>query len=166
MYLRIPFLLSIILLSLAACSPGLDADNAEIAVRAAFEGDTDTANDYICPEEHLEDEDVAALANLTVEDVACDDPEDNTIQCELSLTVPNTGTTYTQEATFGISDGHLCQSAGASLEPALVDAMLPDEDNLNNLDTTESSITGEAIPAPDIDDDPEPNRNFNELEDN
>lgn len=93
-----------------ATSSGMTAFDAETALWAAFGGDIDTANAYLCLDDQISADDLTAIGDVTVESLSCYESGEGLITCDTTLTV-GTGenaNTFDDSTTFEIVDGLLC----------------------------------------------------------
>ena len=85
----------------------LTARDAETAIRAAFTGDIDTANQYVCPAEQLDSsEDVGFPDDLEINEISCQ-RLGGVMNCTYSISSEETGT-LEEELNFDIVDELLC----------------------------------------------------------
>lgn len=109
---RIGLLIILVVLPfvMAACGgDDVSADDAENAIKAAFEGNVDEANKYLCDDQKMTEEDAEAVQGLIeLGDISCEKDGDN-MKCEVTMSavgVENSETT--QEFNIKIEDGKLC----------------------------------------------------------
>jgi hypothetical protein len=89
---------------------GVTAADAEAALTAAFLGDVEFANEFICPSEHLEEDEGAAFPDdLVVNEVSCERVGDEMI-CTYSVTSDTLGGELADGLTFDIVDELLCMT--------------------------------------------------------
>ncbi|MFP4323459.1 MAG: hypothetical protein ACLFTK_13485 [Anaerolineales bacterium] len=72
------------LLMLAACGQGISEDDAEDALRAAFEGDVETANPFFCEGEQITEDEVLAQGAV-LHEVECDKRGLAVMRCTLAF---------------------------------------------------------------------------------
>ena len=86
----------------------LTARDAEEALRAAFFGDIELANQYLCPSEHMEAGDGASFPeDLVINELSCERLGDE-MNCTFSVTSEAIGGDLEDELTFEIVDELLC----------------------------------------------------------
>jgi hypothetical protein len=109
---------------LAACGGGLSEDDAEKAIKAAFEGDADEANEFLCEGSQIPDDAATSMEGLEVGDVNCTKDGD-TMTCETNLSFEGVDTPMS--LTFDIEDDKLCGGdfAGADVEVPEIDVTIP-----------------------------------------
>ncbi len=94
---------------MAACGGGdVSEDDAEKAIKAAFEGDADEANKFLCDADKVEDGDMPE--GITVENISCAKDGDD-MKCDVNISMAIEGAepqTFEQSITFGVEDGKLC----------------------------------------------------------
>jgi len=110
-------------LGLAACGGSVSSDDAEAAIRDAFAGNFEEANEHICDTEQLNEEDMQFIDDVTLEEVTCQKNGDDAIHCNYTVIFEEIETE--EETTFRIQDGKLCSSLGASLQPSVIDDAPP-----------------------------------------
>lgn len=84
----------------------LTSEEAEFALRAAFAGDFADANQYLCPDEQLDDDD-STIGEIVIDELSCA-PQGVDMVCDVTLSVE--GDTFEQTVTFEVEDGKLCDS--------------------------------------------------------
>lgn len=94
---------------LVACGGDISEDDAEKAIKAAFEGDADEANKFLCDADKVEGGEMPE--GITVEDISCAKDGDD-MKCDVNLSMVVTEgaepQTFEQSLTFGVEDGKLC----------------------------------------------------------
>jgi hypothetical protein len=86
----------------------LTARDAEAALQAAFSGDIELANEYVCPAEQIDPtEGVGFPSDLVVNDVSCQRLGD-VMNCTYSITSDALGGDLEDELNFEIVDELLC----------------------------------------------------------
>ena len=89
-------------------SSSLTARDAEAAITAAFSGDIDVANEYICEEEQIDaDEGTGFPDDLVIEEVSCQRLGD-VMNCTFSINSEAMGGDLQDELNFEIVDELLC----------------------------------------------------------
>jgi hypothetical protein len=112
---------------LAACGGGLSEDDAEKAIKAAFEGDTDEANEFLCEENQVPADAVTDVEGMEIGDVNCTKDGDQ-MTCETNISLD--GVDNPISLTFDIEDDKLCGGdfLASDVEPVEVpsiDATVP-----------------------------------------
>lgn len=90
----------------------MTGDEAEYVVYSVFSGDIAIANQYLCADEQIDEDEFDLLGEVTVDYVTCREGE-NAVTCNYSVTFQLEGTEPTpleDTTTFEIVDGKLCNS--------------------------------------------------------
>lgn len=146
------FVLIILPLILAACGGGVSEDQAEEAIRDAFAGRINEANEVICDEEQMDSEDAADVEGIEVSEVSCQQDGD-VMACTYNVTVAGVATE--QETSFRIQDDKLCSGiGGVSVNPAVIDDVAGEENQAESpgagdvsVDEEDPQAGGEATPG-------------------
>lgn len=95
----------------AACGGDISEDDAEKAVKAAFEGKVDEANKYICDDDKINEEEfeLPEGSEIKIDKIECKKDGDK-MNCDytVSFTMEGTTTPISQSLSFDIKDGKLC----------------------------------------------------------
>ncbi|HLA42820.1 MAG TPA: hypothetical protein VJZ27_05265, partial [Aggregatilineales bacterium] len=103
-------------LIVSACGGGdVSAEDAEKALRAAFDGDVDEVNKYTCDSQKATAENLAVFDMVELKSISCEEDGDN-ITCSITMSTSlGEGVEHqemTQEITIPVEDGKLCGSVG------------------------------------------------------
>lgn len=94
---------------MAACGGGdVSEDDAEKTIKAAFEGDIDEANKFICDDDKMKEEDFTDVG-ANVDSVECKKDGDK-MNCDVTLSMEVEGVeeSTTLPLSMNIEDGKLC----------------------------------------------------------
>lgn len=94
-------------LALAACGSGLSEEEAEDALRAAFEGDREESNKMFCPEEQVT-ETVPMPQRVVFKEVSCEKRGNDEMECTTAFQAD--GNEHNMVIVFKVEDGHLCDA--------------------------------------------------------
>lgn len=86
----------------------LTEEEAEYALNSAFGGDLETANQYLCEDEQVDQDEFNALGEVTVNSIDCT-PIGSTMSCVFDVVTSSIA--LNQTTTFDIVDGKLCNSS-------------------------------------------------------
>lgn len=117
-------------------------ENAEAAIKAVFNGDFDTAAQFICEEELGESSGESALPEGTDLNVSCS-KDDDKMNCEIAVSGDAVGGSMTMPIAFDIEDGKLCNPVPGEPEMDLdeVPVVVPTEEPA---DAPDADATEEA----------------------
>lgn len=90
----------------------MTGDEAEYVVYSVFSGDIAIANQYLCADEQIDEDEFDVLGEVTVDYVTCREGE-NAVTCDYSVTFQlgsNDASPLEDSTTFEIVEGKLCNS--------------------------------------------------------
>ena len=93
---------------LAACGGGLSEDDAEDALRAAFEGDVQKANEHFCNSDRMPLDEELLPASVVFKEVTCEQRGADQMTC--TTTFDKDGSEDRIIMIFKVWDDHLCDA--------------------------------------------------------